>query len=103
MTASSPSSSAERPSAPRDSEDLRRRLRVLESLDLSTTTVAELVVRVRELCDSSLTPSRRLINPALFRARAVLNTPGSIEELWYPKPEWVTTLGRANDVGDPIL
>jgi len=91
--------------------EIERRIRALQSLDLSRSGVSVDYLRLR-LFDLLENYACRTIflqsNVKIFRARRKPQGEGEglfthKKELWYPEPQYVRRLGRLNRIGQPLF
>lgn len=88
--------------------ELLNKIDKFKKLDLKETTMAEISNRSLETLNCMLVSSCNFASETfLFRIRKLenefRNRPEFFQDIWHPKAEWVTKMGRANLEGEPIL
>ncbi|MCB9882039.1 MAG: RES family NAD+ phosphorylase [Planctomycetes bacterium] len=91
------------PLADRSLESIQAVINEVEALDLSGYSASDLVPRVGEICQGYTWMTQRIRMSAAYRARRLTNRPQSVAQVWYPPADRVRRIGRANDIGEPVL
>lgn len=84
-------------------DQVERDAAALRSLDLRTTSLADVGEAVRNLCDGYTFRTQPFRFLPCFRARILPAPPRTIGEMWYPPAHCVGVLGRANDAQQAIF
>ncbi len=85
--------------------DLRRRINSFRELDLESTSMEAVDLRLRRIMDQYHVKTNELCLNGLFRARKNKGQEDfdHISKLWYPPSERIKKYGRLNDVGQSLF
>lgn len=86
--------------------EVRRRITALKKVDLERISDRDIERQVRSLLGLGYVTSPLYLNkPTVYRVRANKDVQcfDTVQNLWYPKPEFVLRRGRCNEVNAPVF
>ncbi|HYR77985.1 MAG TPA: RES domain-containing protein [Pyrinomonadaceae bacterium] len=86
--------------------EVQKRLAALNRVNLKQISDRDVERQVRSLLGIGYVTSPLYLNkPTVYRVRANRNVEcfNNVQELWYPKPEFVLRRGRCNEANTPVL